>query len=128
MGNRRRDHGGLIFADLRDVTGIVQVVFSPDIAPAVHESAHELKQEYVIRIEGEVALRPEGTENAHISTGGVEVLVSVLEVLNTCKPLPFQLDEEEEPNEGLRLKYRYLDMRRPKVQQTFIVAEHGGPG
>ncbi len=117
---RRRDHGGLIFADVRDVTGIVQVVFSPEIAPAVHESAHEIKQEYVIRIEGEVALRPAGTENANIPTGGIEVLVSVLEVLNTCKPLPFQLDEEEEPNEAVRLKYRYLDMRRPRVQQTFI--------
>ena len=124
--SRRRDHGGLIFADLRDVTGIVQVVFSPEIAPAVHESAHEIKQEYVIRIEGEVAARPEGTENANIPTGGVEVLVSALEVLNTCKPLPFQLDDDEEPNEAVRLKYRYLDMRRPRVQQTFIERSKAG--
>jgi len=118
---RRRDHGGLIFLDLRDVTGIVQVVFSPEIAPVAHEEAHEIKQEYVIRIEGKVALRPEGTENPHIPTGAVEVLVSSFEVLNTCKPLPFQLDDEEEPNELVRLKYRYLDMRRPKVQEVFIV-------
>lgn len=117
---RRRDHGGLIFADLRDVTGIVQVVFSPDIAPAVHEAAHEIKQEYVIRVEGEVALRPEGTENANIPTGGIEVLVSTLEVLNTCRPLPFQLEDDEEANEAVRLRYRYLDMRRPSVQRTII--------
>ncbi len=121
---RRRDHGGLIFLDLRDVSGIVQVVFSPEIAPAAHKEAHEIKQEYVIRIEGTVAVRPEGTENPNIPTGGIEVLVSTLTVLNTCKPLPFQVDEvdsEEEPNEFLRLKYRYLDMRRPKVRETFIL-------
>ncbi|OPY64602.1 MAG: Aspartate--tRNA ligase [Syntrophorhabdaceae bacterium PtaU1.Bin034] len=117
---RRRDHGGLIFFDLRDVTGIVQIVFSPEIAPAVHAEAHDIKQEYVVLIEGEVSPRPEGTENANIPTGAIEVLVSSLRVLNTSKPLPFQLDEEEEPNEMLRLKYRYLDMRRPKVQNTFI--------
>ncbi len=117
---RRRDHGGLIFFDLRDVTGIVQVVFSPDIAPAAHTEAHEIKQEYVIRIEGKVSPRPEGTENPAMPTGAVEVLVSSMTVLNTCRPLPFQLDEDEEPNEAMRLKYRYLDMRRPRTQQIFI--------
>ncbi len=121
---RRRDHGGLIFFDLRDVTGIVQVVFSPEIAPSAHAAAHEIKQEYVVRIEGTVAPRPEGTENPNIPTGEVEVLVSAFGVLNTCKPLPFQLDEqagdEEAPNESLRLKYRYLDMRRPQVQERFL--------
>ncbi len=126
---RRRDHGGLIFLDLRDVSGIVQVVFSPEIAPVAHKEAHEIKQEYVIRIEGTVAPRPEGTENPNIPTGGIEVLVSTLTVLNTCKPLPFQVDEldtEEEPNEFLRLKYRYLDMRRPKVRETFILRSAAG--
>ncbi len=117
---RRRDHGGLIFVDLRDISGIVQVVFSPEIAPAVHEEAHDIKQEYVIRVEGKVSVRPEGTENPNIPTGQIELYVSSLTVLNTCKPLPFQLDEEEAPNEALRLKYRYLDMRRPKVRETFI--------
>lgn len=117
---RRRDHGGLIFLDLRDVTGIVQVVFSPEIAPAAHTEAHDIKQEYVIRIDGKVTPRPEGTENPGMPTGAVEVLVSSVSVLNTCKPLPFQLDEDEEPNEAMRLKYRYLDMRRPKTQETFI--------
>jgi aspartyl-tRNA synthetase len=117
---RRRDHGGVIFADMRDITGIVQAVFSPEIAPAVHEAAHEIKQEYVIRVEGEIALRPAGTENPNIPTGGIEVHVTLLEVLNTCKPLPFQLEDDEEPNEAVRLKYRYLDMRRPRLQKTLI--------
>jgi aspartyl-tRNA synthetase len=126
---RRRDHGGLIFLDLRDVSGIVQVVFSPEIAPVAHREAHEIKQEYVVRVEGAVAPRPEGTENPNIPTGAIEVLVSALTVLNTCKPLPFQiddLDDEEEPNELLRLKYRYLDMRRPKVRETFVLRSAAG--
>jgi aspartyl-tRNA synthetase len=126
---RRRDHGGLIFLDLRDISGIVQVVFSPEIAPVAHREAHEIKQEYVVHVEGTVGLRPEGTENPAISTGGIEVLVSSLKVLNTCKPLPFQvddLDDEEEPNELLRLKYRYLDMRRPKVRETFVLRSAAG--
>ena len=106
---RRRDHGGLIFADLRDVTGIVQVVFSPEISTEAHGKAGDLKQEYVIRVTGKVKKRPEGTENPGMATGMLEVLVDSLDVLNTCKPLPFQLDEEE-TNESLRLKYRYLDM------------------
>jgi aspartyl-tRNA synthetase len=116
---RRRDHGGLVFADLRDVTGIVQVVFSPEISPDAHQRAGDIKQEYVLAITGKVSKRPEGTENANIPTGQVEVLVDSFEVLNTCKTLPFQLDEEE-PNESLRLKYRYLDMRRPEVQKIFL--------
>ena len=117
---RRRDHGGLIFANLRDVTGISQVVFSPEIAPEAHAAAHELKQEYVIRVEGRVSQRPEGTVNKDLPTGEIEVYVTTLEVLNTCKPLPFQLEEDEEPNESLRLKYRYIDMRRPHVQKVFV--------
>jgi aspartyl-tRNA synthetase len=116
---RRRDHGGLIFVDLRDVTGVVQVVFSPDIAPEAHEKAGELKYEYVISVQGTVRKRPEGTENPNIPTGELEVYVSTFEVLNGCKSLPFQLDEEA-PNESLRLRYRYLDMRRPDVQRVFI--------
>ncbi len=116
---RRRDHGGLIFVDLRDVTGIFQVVFSPDISPEAHERAGGLKQEYVIKVTGRVQLRPEGTENTGLPTGEVEMYVVSFEVLNTCKALPFQLDEED-VNESLRLKYRYLDMRRPLVQRVFL--------
>ncbi|MBP1733453.1 MAG: aspartyl-tRNA synthetase, partial [Deltaproteobacteria bacterium] len=99
--------------------GIVQIVFSPEIAPDAHASAHDIKQEYVIRVEGKVSRRPEGTENTNIPTGEIEVYATKLDVLNTCKPLPFQLEEDEEPNESLRLKYRYLDMRRPQVQKIF---------
>ena len=116
---RRRDHGGLIFADLRDVTGIVQVVFSPDISKEAHERAGDIKQEYVLKVIGKVEKRPPETENPGIPTGEVEVLVESFEVLNTCKPLPFQLDEED-VNESMRLKYRYLDMRRPEVKQIFV--------
>lgn len=121
---RRRDHGGLIFVDLRDVTGIVQVVFSPDISPDAHERAGDIKQEFVITITGKVQKRPEGTENPNVPTGDVEIYVSAFKVLNTCKPLPFQLDEEE-PNETLRLKYRYLDMRRPEIQKIFLERSKG---
>lgn len=116
---RRRDHGGLIFVDLRDVTGIFQVVFSPDISPDAHAKAGDLKQEYVIKVTGKVQRRPGGTENPNISTGEMEMYVVSFEVLNTCKALPFQLDEED-VNESLRLKYRYLDMRRPIVQKIFL--------
>lgn len=117
---RRRDHGGLIFADLRDITGIVQIVFSPEISPEAHAKAGELKQEFVINITGTVSKRPEGTENPNIPTGMVEVLVHSFNIINTCKALPFQLDEDE-PNESLKYKYRYLDMRRPEVQQVFVL-------
>ncbi|MCX5811338.1 MAG: aspartate--tRNA ligase [Proteobacteria bacterium] len=116
---RRRDHGSLIFVDLRDVTGIVQVVFSPDISVDAHQKAGNIKQEYVISVKGRVAKRPEETENQNIPTGKVEVLVETFEILNTCKTLPFQLDDEE-TNESLRLKYRYLDMRRPEIQKIFV--------
>ena len=116
---RRRDHGGLIFVDLRDITGIVQVVFSPEISQEAHERAGDVKQEYVLKVTGKVEKRPPETENPNIPTGEVEVLVHSFEILNTSKPLPFQLDEEE-PNESLRLKYRYLDLRRPEIQKIFL--------
>lgn len=116
---RRRDHGGLIFIDLRDITGIVQVVFSTDISGDAHLMAGDIRQEYVIEVEGRVEKRPDGTENPGIPTGEIEVRAGSLIILNQCKALPFQLDEEE-PNEVLRLRYRYLDMRRPEVQKIFI--------
>jgi len=116
---RRRDHGGLIFADLRDVMGIVQIVFSPEISKEAHEQAGDIKQEYVLKVIGKVQKRPPETENTNMPTGDVEVYVQSFEVLNTCKPLPFQLDEED-VNETMRLKYRYLDMRRPEIKQVFV--------
>ncbi len=116
---RRRDHGGLIFADLRDVTGIVQIVFSPDISKDAHERAGDIRSEYVLKVTGYVRKRPAETENLNIPTGEIEVYVSDFEILNTCKVLPFQLDDED-INEAIRLKYRYLDMRRPEMQRVFI--------
>ncbi len=116
---RRRDHGGLIFADLRDVTGIVQIVFSPEISKDAHERAGDIRSEYVLKVTGDVRKRPAETENTNLPTGEVEVYVSDFEVLNTCKVLPFQLDDED-INEAVRLKYRYLDMRRPDVQRVFV--------
>jgi len=116
---RRRDHGGLIFADLRDVSGLVQIVFSPEISKDAHERAGDIRSEYVIKVVGKVERRPAETENANIPTGEVEVYVSDFEILNTCKVLPFQL-EDEDIGEAVRLKYRYLDMRRPEVQKVFI--------
>ena len=116
---RRRDHGGLIFVDLRDVTGNVQIVFSPEISKTAHEQAGDIKHEYVLKVVGSVRRRPPETENPNMPTGEIEVYVQSFDVLNTCKALPFQLDEED-VNETTRLKYRYLDMRRPEVKEVFI--------
>ncbi len=115
--NRRRDHGGVIFIDLRDRTGLVQVVFSPERHPAVHQQAHELRSEYVVRLSGEVARRPQETENPRLPTGMIEVHVDHLELLNAAQPLPFQLDEEG-VGEMTRLQYRFLDLRRPPMQKN----------
>jgi aspartyl-tRNA synthetase len=118
---RRRDHGGLIFVDLRDRSGIVQVVFSPEVSAEAHALAHDLRSEYVISAYGEVRRRPEGTVNPDMATGQVEIYVSKLIVLNESAPLPFTLDDAAEASETLRLKYRYLDMRRPELQGNFIL-------
>jgi aspartyl-tRNA synthetase len=118
---RRRDHGGLIFVDLRDRSGIVQVVFSPDVSAEAHCIAHDLRSEYVISVQGEVRRRPEGTVNADIPTGQVEIYASSLTVLNESAPLPFTLEDAAEASEILRLKHRYLDMRRPELQSNFIL-------
>ncbi len=118
---RRRDHGGLIFVDLRDRSGIMQIVFSPEISKETHEKAHELRTEYVISIIGTLRRRPEGTENPEIPTGNLELYAKELEILSQSKPLPFQIDETEEISELLRLKHRYLDLRRPQMQQNFLV-------
>jgi aspartyl-tRNA synthetase len=119
--NRRRDHGGLIFIDLRDKEGIVQIVFNPDSSPAVMQKAGELRSEYVIKVAGEVAQRPAGTENAKISTGDIEVIVKELEILNVSKTPPFYINEEIEVDESLRLKYRYLDVRRPRMKENLLL-------
>ncbi len=118
---RRRDHGGLIFIDLRDRSGVLQVVFSPEISKQTHELAHDLRSEYVIGVKGVLKKRPEGTENPELKTGNVELWAEELEIYSTSKALPFQLDETEQVSELLRLKYRYLDLRRAEMQRNFII-------
>jgi aspartyl-tRNA synthetase len=118
---RRRDHGGLIFIDLRDRSGVCQVVFSPDVAADAHEKAHDLRAEYVIAVAGEIRKRPEGTENTALPTGMAEMYVHELQVLNVAAPLPFNMEEAADAGEALRLKHRYLDLRRPEMQRNLIL-------
>jgi aspartyl-tRNA synthetase len=116
----RRDHGGLVFVDLRDKTGICQLVMNPERAPEAAEKAHAVRNEYVLRAEGEVVRRAPEAVNPDIPTGEVEVQVETLEVLARSTPLPFQL-EEEGVDETLRLRYRWLDLRRPKMQRNLTL-------
>ena len=108
--NRRRDHGGLIFVDLRDRSGIVQVVFNPDTAPEAHEVGEQARAEWVLRVVGQVEKRPDGTENPRLPTGAVEVHAVEAEVLNPSKTPPFYISEEQSVDEALRLNYRYLGL------------------
>ncbi|WP_373190784.1 aspartate--tRNA ligase [Halomonas sp.] len=112
--HRRRDHGGVIFLDMRDRDGLAQVVVDPDTA-AAFANADSARNEYVLRIVGRVRLRPEGTQNAKMPTGLIEVLASEVEVLNTAATPPFQLDEHGKVGEEVRLKHRYIDLRRPEM-------------
>ena len=118
---RRRDHGGLIFIDLRDRSGILQVVFSPDVSFDSHERAQRLRSEYVIAVTGAVRKRPEGTDNPAMTTGSVELYADALEVMNESPVLPFGIEEAAAASEALRLKYRYLDLRRPELQRNLII-------
>jgi aspartyl-tRNA synthetase len=118
---RRRDHGGLIFIDLRDRSGILQVVFSPDVSSDAHERAHNLRSEYVISVSGTIRQRPDGTENPTMPTGAVELYVNTLEVMNDSSVLPFSIEDAAEASEALRLRHRYLDLRRPELQRNLIV-------
>src|SRR5262245_56915082 len=113
--HRRRDHGGVIFLDVRDRNGMAQVVFDPDAADSFAK-ADRVRNEYVVRIAGRVRLRPEGTVNQDMKTGEVEVLGHDLEILNVSQTPPFQLDEYSDAGEDVRLRYRYLDLRRPEMQ------------
>lgn len=118
---RRRDHGGVIFVDLRDREGLVQIVFNPELNPAVHQEAHKIRSEYVLAVQGKVRKRPEGMENPDLLTGHIEVMIDELEILNESKTPPFVLDAGEEISENVRLKYRYLDLRRPELQKKIIL-------
>lgn len=117
--HRRRDHGGLIFIDLRDRTGLMQLVFSPDYSSAAHEHAHKVRSEYVLAVSGTVVERSEQTINKEISTGLWELHVDTLEILNSAKMLPFAIDTNDDIDEELRLQYRYLDLRRPEMHKKF---------
>ncbi|MBI2936009.1 MAG: aspartate--tRNA ligase [Chloroflexi bacterium] len=119
--HRRRDHGGLIFLDLRDRSGITQVVFNPQLAPAAHAEADRVRAEWVIRVKGEVVRRPPGTENPKLPSGEVEVVVREAEVLNGSKTPPFYIHDETPVEEYLRLRYRYLYLRRPSVQHNLLL-------
>lgn len=116
--HRRRDHGGVIFIDLRDREGLVQVVIDPDTEEAFAR-AERVRNEYVLRVTGRVRRRPEGTENPDLRSGEIEVLGKELEILNASETPPFQLDEHEHASEDIRLRYRYIDLRRPEMLQRF---------
>lgn len=118
---RRRDHGGLIFVDLRDRWGITQVVFNPSISPEAVRVARDLKAEFVVRVDGRVERRPPGTENPNLLTGEIEVLAEWVEVLNSSKVPPFYSSDTGFIDETLRLKYRYLDLRRPRMQRNLML-------
>ncbi len=118
---RRRDHGGVIFIDLRDREGLTQVVFNPEVNPEVHAKAHRLRSEWVIAVQGRVEPRPGDMANPKLATGEIEVLIDTLNILNTSETPPFPLDEETEVSDNLRLQYRYLDLRRPEMSANLMI-------
>ena len=118
---RRRDHGGVIFIDLRDRQGLTQVVFNPEVNPEVHAKAHQLRSEWVIAVQGKVEPRPDDMANHKLATGEIEVLVDTLKILNTSETPPFPLDEETEVSDNLRLQYRYLDLRKPEMCANLMI-------
>jgi aspartyl-tRNA synthetase len=119
--NRRRDLGGLIFIDLRDRFGITQVVFNPEIAPDAHEAASNVRSEYVLEIRGVVRQRPEGTQNPNLVTGEIEIEAHAIAVLNAAKPPPFEITQTANIDESVRLQYRYLDLRRSRLQANMVL-------
>ena len=116
--HRRRDHGGLVFVDLRDRTGLVQVVFNPETAPDAHAASHALRSEWVISVRGEIVRRSEETINPDLPTGEIEIRVAEVDVLAEALTPPFQLDEDVAVDEALRLRYRYLDLRREALVRS----------
>lgn len=119
----RRDHGGVIFVDLRDREGITQVVFNPLISPAVHEKAQEVRSEFVLGIKGKVAARPADMRNPNMATGAIEILVEELKIFSKAKTPIFLIEDRVEASENIRLQYRYLDLRRPQLKHN-ILARH----
>src|SRR2546421_10990002 len=119
--NRRRDHGDLIFVDLRDRWGITQVVFDSEDSVAAWQHAREVRNEYVLAVTGDVARRLPGKENPHLATGAIELRARALEILNPAETPPFVLNEEFPVDEALRLRYRYLDLRRPRMTRNILL-------
>ena len=119
--NRRRDHGGLVFLDIRDRYGITQVISDPGYAPGVHRIASELRSEYVVQISGKVVPRLAGTENPNLSTGAIEIAADDIIILNPSRTTPFPISDNIQVDESLRLKYRYLDLRRPSMRDNIIL-------
>src|SRR5699024_10528235 len=119
--DRRRDLGGLIFIDLRDRSGVVQIVFNPDYSADALAIAESVRSEYVIEVEGTVIKRDPETVNPLIKTGEIEVNVASINVINEAKNPPFLIEEKTDVSEDLRLKYRYLDLRRKPHQETFVL-------
>ncbi len=117
----RRDHGGLMFVDLRDREGVTQIVFNPEVDAKAHELAKNLRSEWVLAVRGKVENRPQGMENSRLTTGGIEVRVIDFEVLNPSKTPPFAIEDKIDTSEDLRLRYRYLDLRRPALQKNLIL-------
>ncbi len=113
----RRDHGGVIFIDIRDRYGLTQIVFDSEDNAQLHTVADRLRNEYVIAITGKVSVRPEGSENTHLPTGHIEIQADALDLYNEAKPLPFSVEDDVHASESLRLEHRYLDLRRPKMQE-----------
>ncbi len=118
---RRRDHGGIIFLDLRDRSGVLQVVFNPELSPDSARIAEELRQEWVVQVKGHVRKRPSGSENPAMETGDIEVMASSVTVLNRSLTPPFYITDDAGADESLRLRYRYLDLRRPAMQRNLTL-------
>jgi aspartyl-tRNA synthetase len=119
--HRRRDHGGVIFVDLRDREGITQVVFNPLVDKKIHAKAHAIRNEYVLAVRGKVDPRPADMVNPKLKTGEIEVTVTELKILNTAKTPPFLIEDEIDVSETVRLKYRHLDLRRSEMQKNLIL-------
>ena len=119
--HRRRDHGGKVFIDLRDREGIVQVVFNPQVSQEAYQVAGSLRSEYVIQVTGEVVPRPEGTRNPKLATGDIEVIAKGAVILNPSKTPPFYISEDEDVEESLCLKSRYLYLRRPRMKGNLLL-------
>ncbi len=118
---RRRDHGGVIFTDFRDREGITQVVFNPEISEAVHEKAQDIRSEYVLGVRGRVENRPPDMLNPRMPTGAIEVLVHELRIFSAAETPPFQIEDRTEASENVRLKYRHIDLRRPRLKNNIIM-------